>query len=123
MIDPQEKFVLSEVAEVSQGQLGGETPFRGVFTVKIEPDLPYFDGHFPDNPVLPAIAFCDLAEMAAKKMGVLEGIQNYRVAKFMAPVLPNQTVQIEVESVSARPELRFSFTVEGNLTGELVAGF
>jgi 3-hydroxyacyl-[acyl-carrier-protein] dehydratase len=65
---------------------GDEAGHRAEVTV--EADSPWFDGHFPDRPVLPAIAHVEIAyrlHRAAGERGYLAGIDAMRFSEPVAP--------------------------------------
>ncbi len=65
----------------------------------LDPAAPFFDDHFPGNPLMPGVL---LIECAAQAAGVLWQASGgaYLVAvnqfRFRKPVLPDQTLDIEV---------------------------
>lgn len=73
---------------------------------------PYFQGHFPDFPVMPGVL---IIEAMAQTAGVLalkkrEGMDNKLVffasieeAKFRRPVLPGDTMRMEIEILRQKP--------------------
>lgn len=74
----------------------GERPFTTEWTVPA--DLPYFDGHFPQNPVFPAVGILDasvfyLQSVLGQWDLELVGIVN---AKFLNPIAPGQRVSVEI---------------------------
>ena len=60
--------------------------------------LPYFDGHFPDNPIFPAVGIVDASVFALTRIldraVTLESIQS---AKFTQVIGPDQPVEISFE--------------------------
>jgi 3-hydroxymyristoyl/3-hydroxydecanoyl-(acyl carrier protein) dehydratase len=66
---------------------------------KVDPSLPYFNGHFPGTPILPAVAIIDAStyclqralDQADLRVKVVDN------AKFLSPIQPNQTVHIELQ--------------------------
>lgn len=62
----------------------------------IPKDLPYFQGHFPGQPILPAIAIIDASTEAVKRHLKLDSIylSEVKSAKFLNPVLPELKVSI-----------------------------
>lgn len=89
-------------SEVFKGMYpeGRERPHAIVW--KVDPNLPYFNGHFPGTPILPAIAIVDASTYVLQR--ALDQadlrLKAVTVAKFMSPILPNQTVHIEVQKQS-----------------------
>lgn len=66
---------------------------------KVEEDLPYFNGHFPGTPILPAIAIIDASTYVLQRALDQSNLRLKAItaAKFMSPILPNQTVRIELQ--------------------------
>lgn len=67
---------------------------------KVNSELPFFEGHFPGNPILPAICIIDvslhLLSLSNPKISLQE--INIKRSKFMAMVHPGQDVEIVAES-------------------------
>ncbi|MEN9559533.1 MAG: hypothetical protein RLZZ502_744 [Pseudomonadota bacterium] len=62
--------------------------------VLIAEDHPCFAGHFPGHPIVPGVLLLDEVVVLAESMGQVKGITQ---AKFLAPVLPGQSVDIDLE--------------------------
>jgi len=69
---------------------------------KIPTDLPYFQGHFPGNPIFPAVGIVDASFVLIRKK-----LSNPRLAligmstsKFMNPMGPGQEVQIDLKEIN-----------------------
>jgi 3-hydroxymyristoyl/3-hydroxydecanoyl-(acyl carrier protein) dehydratase len=90
-----------------------------VISHHFSPDASYFLGHFPENPLVPAVVLLDCFERA---LFAEQGIQvdGWKKSKFTAPVLPSQTVDYHFE-VSNR-KLSLSAKVGEQLVCEAVAG-
>lgn len=71
---------------------------------KIPKDLPYLEGHFPENPIFPAVGILDATIYLLK--AVLNQPELYvphiPVAKFLSPIVPEQTVRIELQRLGER---------------------
>ena len=67
----------------------------------------YFEGHFPEQPILPAIAHLALVEAVCRRVteedGRLGGIESIRLRQ---PVLPSSTLTVSI-SKPAGDRLRF----------------
>lgn len=93
MIEPQKAF------RFSAGMIEPEAEgFR--LTWVVPADLPYFEGHFPENPVLPGVAIIDgtleILRIALDPGRVeLEAIPS---AKFLGVIRPGLKVQISLRS-------------------------
>jgi 3-hydroxymyristoyl/3-hydroxydecanoyl-(acyl carrier protein) dehydratase len=66
---------------------------------KVDPSLPYFNGHFPGTPILPAVAIVDASTYILKR--ALDQpelrLSAVAVAKFLSPIQPNRQVHIEIQ--------------------------
>jgi 3-hydroxymyristoyl/3-hydroxydecanoyl-(acyl carrier protein) dehydratase len=66
--------------------------------IRIPPDAPYFDGHFPGRPLVPAVVILDLVrDCLAASAGDSVLRAPLAFAKFVAPLLPGELLTIEVE--------------------------
>lgn len=86
---------------------------RVVAELDVSPDLPLFQGHFPDYPVLPGVIIMEALAQAASiavlvqrdagnTIGFLTGIDN---AKFRRQVRPGETLRLEGTIVKANKRL------------------
>jgi beta-hydroxyacyl-ACP dehydratase FabZ len=92
---------------------------------------PFFQGHFPNRPVMPGVLICEaMAQVAAilarqargdaegKKVFVLTGLDN---VKFKRPVEPGDQLRMEITSVKRRGSfwrMRGVATVDGKLAAQ-----
>ena len=75
---------------------------------------PWFDGHFPGAPILPAVALLDDVDRALRAEGLaLAGVER---ARFRRVIVPDELLEIEIDGASTPSLRRFSVRV-----GETVA--
>jgi 3-hydroxyacyl-[acyl-carrier-protein] dehydratase len=111
MVDP------FEIVESSAGENG-----RTV-RVRIPTDCPYFEGHFPGQPILPAIGQLELITTVLEKLGEpLRTIAAVDALRMSRPVGPGETLQLLLSTVEPDGRLRFTLTGEAGLVtrGSLV---
>ena len=83
---------------------------RVVATKRIAPDAFWFQGHFPGHPLTPGVLTIEMLAQAGAvcalsmpenrgRLAVFAGIDK---AKFRRPVLPGDTVRLEVELIKLR---------------------
>lgn len=108
-------------------------PGRRVVAIKnVTRNEPFFDGHFPGNPIMPGVLVIEaMAQTAAllllheledrdQKVLFFSGIEK---ARFRRPVVPGDRLRMEVESLRLRTfhsRFRGRATVDGELAVEAV---
>lgn len=74
-------------------------------SVTLPADLPAFAGHFPGQPLLPGVVLLSLVLEAvladAALAACLGPAPRLAAAKFLAPVLPGNTVEVQVHRETA----------------------
>lgn len=72
---------------------------KGVWTAN--PELPFFNGHFPNRPILPAVETITLAvNFIRDQLGRPDlRVQTVKMAKFNSPISPGTVVLTEAETV------------------------
>ena len=92
-----------EVLEQSENQIS--------LKVKISAQSDYFDGHFPQFKLLPAVAQIDLmAHYAAKYFGLPLSTPKIKRFKFSDKILPDTTVIFKITFDSEKNHLTFEVT-------------
>jgi 3-hydroxymyristoyl/3-hydroxydecanoyl-(acyl carrier protein) dehydratase len=74
----------------------------------IPADLTWFDGHFPDDPILPAVVQVDWAIHFGQRLGFdPDRFAGFARLKFMAVIVPNTLIRLSL--VASGPALRFVY--------------
>lgn len=96
-------LLVDKIVEMEEGK-----SVKGIKNVTI--NEPFFQGHFPGNPIMPGVLICEaLAQVGAVlllgmeenkgKLGVFTGINNF---KFRKQVVPGDTLELYAELVTYR---------------------
>jgi 3-hydroxyacyl-[acyl-carrier-protein] dehydratase len=98
---------------------------RGIKNVTI--NEPFFQGHFPDNPVMPGVliieALAQLSGILAFKSGVKGNtvyFMSIEKAKFRKPVVPGNTLVLEIKVTQKRGTV-WRFTGKATVDGAVVS--
>lgn len=115
-------LLVDRIIEMEKGQ-------RVVAERDIQPDEPWFEGHFPGQPVLPGVL---IVESMAQAAGVLafwsedskgEGAAYFTSidkVRFRRPVVPGETLRLELDLIRRRGKL-WRFQGHAYVDGQLVA--
>lgn len=89
---------------------------------------PFFEGHFPGNPIMPGVLIVEAMAQVAGIMAFRSGVQGDTVyfmsierAKFRRPVVPGDQLRLEITRTQQRGNVwKFSgnATVDGKLSAE-----
>jgi 3-hydroxymyristoyl/3-hydroxydecanoyl-(acyl carrier protein) dehydratase len=95
MINPEVIFNFNQVETQKDIQVNEK-----VFSWNVPANLPYFQGHFRDNPVLPAIALLDLslAMINSLDSNLKRTFLTIKTAKFSEVIKPGDTLLIIIKS-------------------------
>lgn len=113
--------MVEKVLELSDGYA------KGIKNVSI--NEPYFMGHFPDTPIMPGVLLVEAAAQLcsltieadgsdASKVYVLLKVEDF---KFVKPVLPGDTVEIEVTKVEGSSAALVKFDAKLSVDGQIRA--
>jgi len=108
---------IDEIVEISED--------GAVARLTISPELPFFEGHYPGNPIMPGVLLCESvfqtgAIYLAEKLGsdalnvdkVTPVLSRIRDARFKRMVLPGDTIEVTVKEKDQIGKFY-------NLTGEI----
>ncbi len=94
VINPDVNFQF--VSELRKTEKGFETDWE------VPAALPYFEGHFPDQPILPGIAILDATLVLVKLIERNQSLRllSVRNAKFLQLIKPGMKIRIELAKLS-----------------------
>ncbi|NTX81991.1 hydroxymyristoyl-ACP dehydratase [Serratia proteamaculans] len=96
--------------EVLQQQVSDAT--HASLLLRLPADLFWFRGHFPEHPILPGVTQLNWVMQYARQLLAIEaGFKGIEVVKFQQPLLPEQSVLLQLEWQPARHKLLFSYRV------------
>ena len=101
---------------------GPQSDAQGVATMDFGFDAtePFFDGHFPGQPILPGVFQLEMVRSAAEWMlNRSLAISTVRKAKFHRPIRPGDTVRLQVKLTAEANEF---FAQARFFVGEQAAG-
>ncbi len=116
-------LLVDRIVELEEGRI------VGIKNVTV--NEPFFQGHFPDFPVMPGVLIIEaMAQVAgvlvlkgmpdrASKLVLLAGVDN---ARFRRPVLPGDTLRIEMKTIKLKAsvaKMHGTATVDGDLVAEV----
>ncbi|BDU75684.1 ApeI family dehydratase [Mesoterricola sediminis] len=92
-----------------EGRGGTVAPGRAEFAIQVEADLLGFQGHFPQEPILPGVTQLDWAvhfgRLAFPGLGAFRGVDQL---KFKEPIRPGEALVLQLEHDPERGRLRFA---------------
>lgn len=82
-----------------------------VLELSITPECDFFDGHFPQISLVPAVAQIDIVTKFIKKYFGLSGvIESAKRLKFSSPIFPNSVVQINLKYNSEKKSVSYKLS-------------
>lgn len=114
-------LLVDKITDMEEGKW-----IKGIKNVTI--NEPFFQGHFPGNPIMPGVLICEaLAQVGAVlllgmeenkgKLGVFTGINNF---KFRKQVVPGDTLELSAELITYRHGMGKA-NVEAKVDGKTAA--
>ena len=78
--------------------------------LRVDADLPYFEGHFPDSPILPGVTQLFWAQQFGNKFFPIKGnFSGLKTVKFRDVVFPNQELTLVLEYTAEPERLTFHY--------------
>jgi 3-hydroxymyristoyl/3-hydroxydecanoyl-(acyl carrier protein) dehydratase len=107
MINPKHVFIFNE-----DQSFNANVENEVFINWNVPKTLPYFEGHFPDNPVLPAIALLDLSLVIVNSIdSKLKGMfLTIKSAKFSEVIRPEDSLAIYVKRDLSNQSWSVNFT-------------
>jgi len=83
---------------------------RVYYTLSVNSDLIWFDGHFPNQPVLPGITQTHWACLLSKEQFAIESdFSGFKKLKFQTPILPGQDLTLELRLQADKRAVSFTY--------------
>ncbi len=82
---------------------------KATLKLNVHPDLEYFAGHFPDQPVLPGVVQIHWAGEFTQQLFGLTNFGTLQGAKFNSMVLPSTEVTLDLVFKPEKNSVRFAF--------------
>ena len=87
------------------------------FVIPVTSD--FFDGHFPEYKLLPAVAQFEVVTRFAKKyLGTQRWVPNIKRIKFSAPIRPDTRIHLELKHNSTKGTVTFHMS-DANVEGKV----
>lgn len=86
-----------------------ESSGQATFTLSLPPELLYFQGHFPQHQILPAVAQLKLLMDAVHKLDPKLQFKGAPAIKFTSILQPRDQVRLELNLNRATMKLRFTY--------------
>ncbi len=87
----------------------------GAFAFEVEPEHPAFEGHFPDQPILPGVVQVDWAmRLGEASFGPLGVFQSLEHLKFQAIITPEEPIELRLDWDASAHELGFAYSASGS---------
>lgn len=88
--------------------LAGET---GGYAFEVEPEHAVFEGHFPDQPILPGVVQVDWAiRLGMESFGPFGAFLSLEHLKFQAIIQPSEPLELRLSWDAVQRELGFAYT-------------
>jgi 3-hydroxymyristoyl/3-hydroxydecanoyl-(acyl carrier protein) dehydratase len=94
------------------------------FALRVDRAHPAFEGHFPDAPILSGLLQVDWAiRLGQARFGPLGGFRSLEHLKFMAPIRPDEALNLRLDWDAAKGHLAFWYRGPEGPKSEGIATF
>ena len=93
--------------------------------LQVVPELRVLDGHFPEAKLIPGVAQLHWAVTLARQAFDIPGVYaRAEVVKFQQPILPGDTVEVQLKRIVEKDAIQFAFTSRrgAHASGRLLKG-
>ncbi len=81
-----------------------------ILTLNLEPELFHFQGHFPNNPILPGVSQLDLAvQFATSYLNITASVREVTKLKFRSLLRPMANAKLKLEYNPIKHCVNFQF--------------
>ena len=121
-------LLIDRVIDIKESEAGKRVGRKITAIKNVTINEPFFEGHFPDAPVMPGVLLIEamaqagaLAYFRKSDPPMDVAIVGIREAKFRKPVVPGDTITVEAEIMKDRTNmilLKCQVSVDGKLASE-----
>lgn len=112
LLDDVRRFFDSESSTPLPTIIANDKTEHGrALTLLVAPDCPFFDGHFPEHPVLPGVVQVHWADYYARKyLGLCKSFKSMRALKFKKIIRPDLEVTLSLSYDPLKNRLSFVYS-------------
>ena len=110
---------------ITAARISGPTPTpdgTAILEFRFPPEDPTFASHFPTRPLVPGVFLIEMARVAAETVRAQAfTVREITKAKFLRPVIPDETVRVELKLAAQADTLQAHarLSVGGRPAGEV----
>lgn len=90
-----------------------EDGFLAEYELYLPATLIYFQGHFPDFPLLPGIAQVHWVMEFVRSLGIDGCVSSIERLKFVRPIRPESKLSLELKALNSQARVDFRFSDDG----------
>ncbi|WP_127717054.1 hypothetical protein [Halobacteriovorax sp. HLS] len=90
---------------------------ENTFTFSLSKDIPFFDGHFPKQEILPAVVYIEICLLLLLEKNI--HIRKYQISKskFLKPLAPESKVSVEI--LTSQSPYKIVWTLDGEIVAKI----